>query len=984
VAVTSVMVNALAWIFFIKLCASRLEAAEIASMQALYTFTVDPYTVASQVVERIAVVFGRSSEAYLTSNSFSVIKFEGLSSSGCELLSLLPSVPIDGTTIGCNRVHLSISDTSDLTEYEIRYFTELFPYRFARLASSTSQGFTAHVPPSSLEGPSYTWFGGSEFTNTTFATWRQFSFPQDAWTKKTPSCVSGTACEDFNMAPSARYHHSAVVYKSWNFERDVLNHPYLCNLGSGNSECTETCLTDYRCFGAPSWDYYYSNNMGSYLWGNSKQFVADDGSSYPYTEMDSADCPPSCCGTRRLCMRTKDDIGRHVPFDRSYMLIFGGRTRQKKILSNGLDVYLDCVEMLRTGDPSDQTYASCLEYQSDELWRFDISEKNWELLKPRAADGTSFPPARFGHASALVIIDAANDLQQTRRQYLFVLGGFSTDCDGGLCTDLWRYEVPWAAQAFWPATSQSLSQWTRGNTWKRLKDCPIGGLYRHTMVATESGTSLIVYGGQQAGKYSNKVLIYTLSSDSWEIKDAVGNPYFTRSVVDYTGKSLTRKIFDFSKFDDRYDQLGPTVTDSIGGNVPLDRGDHCAVMKSDGSMVMMNGFRTYKSPYPDVSHIPFPSYPYYMQKDMWEYNVSQHRWEQLFPSSLGDVPLDRRGASLVELSSGELLLFGGSRGDSLFGDFWTFKNKIWRKISKWNSTLPPSLVHHSMVYDETTDQLLLLGGLRWTEADLKSTDALLDADRRCKMAALNVLAYTCETAECALSKAKQEIADRCTQSSSDTKFCCLVDLTVIQDLTALSNACLAECNANVFESKFSAFFGQGLWVMSPNSCANDCSGNGVCELSICKCRPGFTGSDCSVKQCLGTFCYFDSFSMDQRCVECSSNGSCKADGTCECQEGWTGTDCSTSVCKNGCSGVCLEQYQFPLHQCVCGPGRSGLDCSDQLCLNACSGRGTCTSSGACECEIGFHGEDCSVYAFSAAGAQGRSVWLIAALLVVLF
>jgi hypothetical protein len=983
---------------------SATRGSTIASVSALYSFSIDPSVVSTDLIDRFATAFNRTMDPFASTPSFSIVAFEGLGVVPCSQLTSIPQSPITGITIGCSRVRFNISENSNLTRYEVKYYTEFWPLVFASKASHRAAGFYVEIAPSTLEPPQQIWVGPPDNANTSFATWLHRTFPQDRWVKQNPNCVSGVACEYVNIAPSVRYQHTAVVYKSWNFKRDVLPHPSLCYLNQNNSGCTETCLRDPSCFGAPDWDTYFSTNAGSYLWGNTRQFFSDDGLDSPVSDVHSATCPPACCGTRRMCMRTHDDMGRLVPFDRSYMLVFGGRTRQKEMV-NGTDVYLDCTTVLANAAKGDQTYASCLEYQSEELWRYDIEENVWEQLKPRtlSSDG-SFPAGRYGHASALVIIDAQNDLQATRRQYMFVFGGFSTDCSGGLCTDLWRYEIPWAAQAFWPATSQTLGRWNRGNVWKQMSGSPVGGIFRHSMVATQSGSALLVYGGQLVGNYSDSLLVYTLSSDSWEIKKPFGYRYFTRSTVDYLGRSLNTSITSMEKFLDdvpTLDQLGPLAQQVNGGQMPLQRADHCALMLSnkDGqSMFIFEGFRTYGSPYPKDGGGPYPNYPYYLDGDMWTYNVSKTYWKQMFVNSDEQGPPVRRGTACLVLprETGDdlLLVFGGSRADDLMNDFWTLEvqkeyksERIWQRIDgKWNGTLPDPVTYHSMVYDSSSEQLIVFGGLRWTQANLTATDIIVDNDRRCSVAAVNVLVTSCSAAEitngnyssgdeCAIVKAKDDISTKC--ASSGGGFCCSVTLSLYSTLQALSGACLNECQENAFQSAFSAYFGEGIWVMSPNNCANDCSGNGQCELSVCTCKPGFTGTDCSIRICPGSFCYFDSVGLDKHCVSCSSNGFCQTDGTCLCQDGWTGDDCSSVVCQGNCSasGVCLSTL-FPLNQCVCDPTFSGYDCSQRLCLNACSYRGNCSTDGTCSCQDNFYGDDCSVYIFAASAGVSELRFLI--------
>ena len=976
----------------------------IAHVSALFTFTVDPTTVSTQILDRIAVAYNRSLNSEMNAKSFRISAIDGLGVDPCPQLGTPLPGAVEAITTGCHRVHFDVLGFSNLSQYEVKYYTEFWPYTFASLASDKNGGFRVDVPPASVEGPAQTWMGGLEYTNTTFATWLRRSFPQDSWIKQSPDCVSGKSCDFINIAPSARYQHSAVVYRSWNFSRDVFGHNALCTIGQDNSGCTESCLTkDPTCFGASDWSDYYQNNANSYLWGNFKQFSSDDGLAYPTTDAHSASCPPACCGTRRLCMRTHDDMGRQVPFDRSYLLIFGGRTRQKATV-NGLDVYLKCSELAT--NTSDQTYASCLEYQSEELWRYDISANLWELLKPRSFNGKTFPAGRYGHSAALVTIEARNDLQATRRQYMFVFGGFSTDCSGGICSDLWRYEIPWAAQAFWPATSQTLTGWNRGNVWKKMASSPIGGLFRHSMVATESGSALIVYGGQQAGNYTDFLLVYTLSSDSWEVKQAAGYKYFTRSVVDYLGNAVEVEISDMSKFV-QGDKLGPIRTRENGGNLPLQRADHCSLILSSGdasssqSVLIYNGFRTYGAPYPTPSGGPFPTYPYYLDQDMWTYNLSTNTWGQVFTTA--SYPEARRGSScmLLPRDAGDdlLLVFAGNQGDTLFKDFWILdvqSERKWRRVDgRWNGTLPEPVTYHTSVYDATTDQVVIFGGLKWTSSDLTSTDQLVEEDRRCRTTAMNLLTFACSgsaavggrfaTIEaCAVASAKYDISTKCNApDSSSSTFCCSVSLDSIDTLQGMSSACLQECESNAFKGEFSANFGQGVWVMAPNSCANDCSGNGQCELSVCACKPGFTGNDCSIRKCPGSFCYFDSSSLNQYCVECSSNGVCGGDGSCQCESGWTGADCSMATCPGSCSGAgtCLDA-EFPVNQCICAPTYSGYDCAERLCLNACSYRGTCNMDGTCTCDENFYGEDCSVYVFTA-DAMNKGGGLLALVLATL-
>ncbi|KAF4734914.1 hypothetical protein FOZ63_014597, partial [Perkinsus olseni] len=139
----------------------------------------------------------------------------------------------------------------------------------------------------------------------------------------------------------------------------------------------------------------------------------------------------------------------------------------------------------------------------------------------------------YGHSAAMVILDAVVDPDNVRRQrgsvilratsedllggpphsicrprYMYIYGGMSMNCLNGLCSDMWRIEVPWAPTAYWP-TMTPLSEWRsrRPSRWVRMKDCKYGGRFRHRMEAAPSGDLIFVFGGNVVGKWENSLLV---------------------------------------------------------------------------------------------------------------------------------------------------------------------------------------------------------------------------------------------------------------------------------------------------------------------------------------------------------------------------------------------------------------------------------------------------------------------------------------------
>lgn len=896
----------------------------------------------------------------------------GLDESNCESVAN-----------GCFEIWYNLTSGTGLDEYTLRYWTSVLVTSFARVASDPQGKFTMVIPPNSRQGPQYSWISSPSQEAESFSHWTHRWFPQELCVKQRPDCVEGNLCLGINIAPSARYGHSAVVYETWNFERDVAAHATLCRLSSfSNSECTSSCLTeDFACTGATSWSNFFSTVSDNSFWKSTLLFGSDDGFSEPVADAVSESCPSQCCGERRLCVRSRDNLGQKVPFDESYMLIFGGQTKQKTLVAvdqEEEDLYANCESYLLSVS-NVTNYSGCMQFISEELWRYSIKNNVWELLKPVSleVDGTSVPSGRFGHSAVLVTVQAENDLEKTRRQYMYMFGGFSLSCytaisSTSICSDLWRYEIPWAAQGYWP-TPQGAGKsmrWNTGNSWKRMSNAPLG-LYRHSMVASADGNYLIVYGGQISGAYSSDVLVYTVASDTWTVKDVLGYAGFVRSGFTYQGLNVS---YSFTKMKDFIPDIDHLIGPVSGGLVPGVRADHCAVFEND-QMLVLNGFKTYSSPFPSGTD----SYTYYADSDeVWRYSLASNTWSSTYVEKTS--PFARKGAACTVLSgiNSHLLLLGGSRADSIYKDVWVLEmnRTVWKRQD--HLSFMENVTYHSMVYDSSSDQVVVFGGKTWTESDLLASDQKVSNDRSCFMNALNVLLATCSVddpvvsqEECALSLAKSDIISKCSKSTPQSPaFCCksveFFDESIHQTLESLSSLCTNECQAESFTPEYTSNFLQGIHIFSPSRCFNNCSNNGVCEMGACFCRPGWTGSDCSSPLCPGSFCYSDSLTLNNSCVFCSGNGLCSSLGECKCNSGYTGPDCSEIACINNCSGKGFCFPDFPLNQCICNGVQSGDDCSITLCLNDCALSGTCNhADGTCACNPNFYGPDCSVYLFDA-------------------
>ena len=118
----------------------------------------------------------------------------------------------------------------------------------------------------------------------------------------------------------------------------------------------------------------------------------------------------------------------------------------------------------------------------------------------------------------------------------------------------------------------------------------------------------------------------------------------------------------------------------------------------------------------------------------------------------------------------------------------------------------------------------------------------------------------------------------------------------------------------------------------PALCSGGCSENSYCDCGSqsCKCKPGFTGPDCSIDLC--------------GAARCGEHGSCIAT--------YLGSSSPLPVTS-------------PDVACICEDGWSGHLCQYNPCVTlnkTCSGHGTCVVFGdldaKCECDTGYTGDDC--------------------------
>jgi hypothetical protein len=567
--------------------------------------------------ESMVIPFNFSSETNISADFTDHLHFMANVSTVNQhgIIAYLPICVVPAVAMkGCMRITHSIFEHTSFTEYHLRYLVGYLRHIFTVAASATdplgefnvSEGpwpnFTWLVPTVESEGP-----------------WKKEIFPQFE-SSYDETCIATVECSAIPIAPLPRYLHSAVIYFTWEFE--VHAKKFLCADPVTKvpvESCDETCLTNLTCLGGEG---YWQGNF----YFRSTYFDDDDSGLTPMIPLEDQDCPDTCCRTRRFCLRSRDVLGYTVPFSSPMMLVFGGRTFNTSQYFYDEDgtphlIFQYCERL--SSEQLLTEWQMCSELATNDLWRYDIARNKWDFLKPDSAisetTGERFgqPSPRYGHAAAIVEIVESSDTDQ-KRMYMYIYGGIGPYCTSGVCTDVWRYEIPFAAQAYYPKLADE-DIWKRGNMWEELGEADVGGRYRHSMVATSTFEYIFVYGGQGIGRFYSDLIKYRVSTDVWEFVDPDGRFSLTRLMYDYAGSPIEVDLpteeyieeidvncYAQNRTDGAYAHCAQctrcgllTAKRSEGANMPTDRGDFSMVVFADPdegvakhAMVMFGGYRT--------------------------------------------------------------------------------------------------------------------------------------------------------------------------------------------------------------------------------------------------------------------------------------------------------------------------------------------------------------------------------------------------------
>lgn len=236
------------------------------------------------------------------------------------------------------------------------------------------------------------------------------------------------------------------------------------------------------------------------------------------------------------------------------MLVFGGRTYRNLTGADGKLLFENCENENLTELDLDAVAYTCGEQMLNDLWRYHIKRQVWTYIKPdfnrESYKDFIRPSVRHSHAAVYVETKSLDRYtnQMVLRKYMYVYGGLSYDCSDA-CSDFWRYEIPWAAQRYYPKPKQGGSWWNRGNHWTLLSNntsTSPGKRYYHAMQADYTMNTIYLFGGMSCNNgtctHMNDVWKYYIQLNKWEAITAQGISSAYRNVSLWDGSVVYKNI----------------------------------------------------------------------------------------------------------------------------------------------------------------------------------------------------------------------------------------------------------------------------------------------------------------------------------------------------------------------------------------------------------------------------------------------------------
>ena len=317
-------------------------------------------------------------------------------------------------------------------------------------------------------------------------------------------------------------------------------------------------------------------------------------------------------------------------------------------------------------------YGGCTPVASDELWAYNLSSNSWTLLDPSVR-----PPKLAGQSMGY---DRVNN------KIVLYGGADGYDSYPKFLVDTWIY-------------NSTANNWTI----RRCKSPQPRGWSE--MAYDESSGEIVLFGGGNGLEhFFDDTWTFNLSTKRWTNKDPLNPPkhcYLNGMVYDSTHAEILLigvRYGDANYFTYSYNHTTNTWMDRYPSTVFKPDRHYSAVAfdKKADRTILFGGC--------DPNSGQFFN-------ETWSYDYSNNTWTNL--KSL-NAPPPRSNFDMVYLeSSSELLIYGGRTyqpGYMMLNDTWRYNytTNTWTNVTK--SITPNNNEDHTMCYDKSRDEALLMGG----------------------------------------------------------------------------------------------------------------------------------------------------------------------------------------------------------------------------------------------------------------------------------
>jgi len=689
----------------------------------------------------------------------------------------------------------------------------------------------------------------------------------------------------------------------------------------------------------------YCNYTSTTCNSTNEAYLATFPSPSGTTDADTS-CPDFCCSVEN-CLRTRNMNGYDIGIEKEYVLTFGGRqvsaATDTTLLEDKCEI--DSLQVYNDG-------SSCLGTVMDDISLIDIEGNKMITITPvinpevTVIGGRTSPSGRYGHKIVYISRTQIDPITGYKyfRKYVYMYGGYSPDC-GGYCSDLWRYEIPWAPQRYYPEGS---GYWNRGNHWEQVVTPTGPGNRAWFSMSSDGRENIYLFGGVMQNAdgtkvYTNDLWKFSVSTTNWtqiRVKKIV-SAIRTVRLWDGSWANIDGDINQMNNQDIKSVQELPLIPCVIDSQTPPCRGFSSLSYDNVKNWLILTGGYDSNSTSKEVymSHI-------------WTFDLTPDFpvWTQFDKGS--DQTLTPGGpafASSTYISTSDYrfqFYFGG-----VISNYQT-RDGLWAynfNLSK-STQMNPQPLSSTQSYPRMTKGMTLI-------ALTKNKGLFLFGG------------YLRNTLTQLMNQSKTTYLEECLTNitTAGFKLSDSLDPAWQQYYILSGNTCFDPTRVQFYRIEHQFTISDKMWMYMQSYCRVDNPSYGVCFWGRANCASNRYGADCSNLQCINSLCYQEKTSLTEAvCIHCYARGEC-VNGQCICDEGHTYDDCSGVDCPNNCSNTatsqvatCIMRYPLSVCQCYRETKRGGDDCSYIFCLNDCGGHGTCVE-GECQCDSNYHGLDCSIF-----------------------